>query len=83
MSKQVTRNFEALGTQPVREVFKKIELKLRRTVKGQTKKYEKLGGVNSYNDLKAYWEELVRKLNTEQNKTKDHQILIKTAEDIK
>jgi len=83
VSKQVTRNFEALGTQQVREVFKKIEQKLRRIVKGQTKKFEKLGGVNSYHDLMAYWEELERKLNTEQNKTKDHQILIKTANDIK
>ncbi len=61
-SKQAKVEVAGRGKLPVREVFKKVEGELRRLVKTRTKKFDNLRGVEAYEGVRAYVDQMVTTL---------------------
>jgi len=75
--------FEGIGKAPIREVFQEIEQSLRALVKARTKKFEHLRGVEVYERLVCYVEEMDQVLSKDDPERKIVQLMKKTADSLR
>jgi len=64
VSKQITGDFGELGRQPIRTILAKLEKQLRKVLKGRTKKFENLRGIQAHDRLTEYVQEMNTSLTT-------------------
>ena len=72
--------FEGIGKAPIREVFREVEQSLRTLIKARTKKFDHLRGVEVYERLSLYLEEMDHVLAAEDPDRKIVQHMNKTAD---
>lgn len=80
VSKTIKIFFEGIGKAPIREVFREVEQSLRTLIKARTRKFEHLRGVEVYERLSRYVEEMDQVLTTEDPDRKIVQLMNKTAD---
>ena len=74
--------FEGIGKVSIREVFREVERSLRAIVKANTKKFERLRGIEVYERLSHYVEDMDRVLAKEDPERKIVQLMKKTADSL-
>jgi len=74
--------FEGIGKAPIREVFREVEQSLRILIKARTRKFEHLRGVEVYERLYRYVEEMDQVLVVEDPDRKIVQHMNKTADSL-
>ena len=74
--------FEGIGKAPIREVFREVEQSLRTLVKAKTRKFEHLRGIEVYERLHRYVEEMDQVLAAEDPDRKIVQLMNKTADSL-
>ncbi|GAG94811.1 unnamed protein product, partial [marine sediment metagenome] len=72
--------FEGIGKAPIREVFREVEQSLRALIKARTRKFEHLRGVEVYERLHRYVEEMDQVLAAENPDRKIVKLMKKTAD---
>ncbi len=72
--------FEGIGIAPIREVFREVEQSLRTLIKARTRKFEHLRGVEVYERLSRYVEEMDQVLAAEDPDRKIVRLMNKTAD---
>ena len=82
VSKQTKIKFDELGTLSIREVFKSVEKKLRRLIIKRNKKFEHLRGVETYDAVAKFVEEIDTQLIGVDSTRKGNELLLKMAEDL-
>jgi len=75
--------FEGIGKASIREVFREIEQSLRALVKARTRKFERLRGIEVYERLVCYVEEMDQVLSREDPERKIVQLMKKTADSLR
>jgi len=74
--------FEGIGKAPIREVFREVEQSLRTLIKARTRKFEHLRGVEVYERLSRYVEEMDQVLAADDPDRKIVQLMNKTADSL-
>jgi len=74
--------FEGIGKAPIREVFREVERSLRTLIKARTRKFEHLRGVEVYERLHRYIEEMDQVLAAEDPDRKIVKLMNKTADSL-
>ncbi len=82
VSKTSKISFEGIGKAPIREVFQEVEQSLRTLIKARTRKFEHLRGVEVYERLCRYVEEMDRVLAAEDPDRKIVKLMNKTADSL-
>lgn len=82
VSKTIKISFEGIGKAPIREVFREVEQSLRTLIKARTRKFEHLRGVEVYERLCRYVEEMDQVLAAEDPDRKIVKLMNKTADSL-